>query len=264
MNETAPSLNGCRVWVTRPRDRAAALCALVRAAGGEPVTFPLVEIAPAPDAAAARAQLAGVGTGPDIFIFVSPAAVHGALALQPDLPTLLANGQVYAVGGATAAELVRLGICATTGPGPAFGAADLLTHPGLREDVVRGRTVLIVKGVGGEPALAETLVIRGARVHQAEVYRRVPPRPDPEATAALWHRAPPDVIVLTSAGAVAALVMLTPALQQARLRATALVVISARVAATARGAGFTGAVQVAAAATDPGLLEALLSWKIQR
>ncbi len=257
------ALAGCRVWITRPRAQAGALCALVQSAGGEAIPFPLVEIVPPVEEAAARTQLAGVD-GRQACIFVSRNAVLCALALQPDLLRNVGAGRVFAVGAGTASELARHGIGAATGPGPAYGAADLLTHPALQSDAVRDRDVLIVRGSGGETVLADTLVARGARVHHAEVYRRAAPAPAPGALRALWQATPPDVIVLTSAEAVPTLVALTPDAQVQRLRDTALVVISPRVATAARNAGFSGVVRVAVAATDTGLLEALLAWRTHR
>lgn len=263
MVERAAGLAGCRVWVTRPREQAAGLCALIRAAGGEPVNFPLVEIVVAPAAGTARALLAGIRPG-DTCIFVSRNAVRLALELAPPFVAALGTCRVFAVGAGTAAELARHGIAATAGPGPAYGTADLLTLPDLQDANLRGHDVFIVRGAGGEPTLAQTLTARGARVQCAEVYQRARPEPDPAATETLWRTASPDIMVLTSAEAVATLVALTPPARQARLLATALVVISSRVASAARNAGFAGTVQVATGATDTGLLEALLAWRTPR
>lgn len=260
MVDERATLAGCRVWVTRPRAQAAALCELIRLAGGEPVNFPLVEIGAPPDAAAASAALAGAGSG-YACIFVSRNSVRCALELVPALSSQLGPCAVFAVGAGTAAELAGYGIAAATGPGPAYGAADLLTLPALQAGAVRGRDVLIVRGAGGEPTLGVTLTARGARVRVAEVYRRVPPAADRTATGTLWHTAPPDIMVLTSAGAAGTLVQLTPAGRRAQLLATPIAVISERVAAAARDAGFTGPVRVAAGATDTELLEALLAWR---
>lgn len=263
MVERAAGLSGCRVWVTRPRGQSDGLCALIRAAGGEPVEFPLLEIEAVQDGGAARSLLAAIRPG-DICIFVSRNAVGLALEPAPDVVAALGACRVFAVGAGTAAELARHGVAAATGPGPAWGAADLLTRPELQEAAVHGRDVLIVRGAGGEPTLARVLMQRGAHVQYAEVYRRARPDLDLAATESLWRAAPPDIMVLTSAEAVATLVELTPPARQARLLATALAVISSRVAAAVRTAGFTGPVQVATAATDTGLLEALLAWRTHR
>jgi uroporphyrinogen-III synthase len=248
------------VWVTRPRDQSAELRALIRIHGGEPVEFPVIEIEAAPDPEAARAALADVGRH-CACLFVSRNAVRSALALCPDLAVRAAAISVYAVGAGTAAELSRAGIRAMSGPGPDYGSRDLLTLPELQASAVRGRSLLIVRGAGGEATLRAELTQRGAVVSETVVYRRVRSTPAAMRVDALWNRTPPDVIVLASAGAAPALVELTPTARRARLLQTPLAVISARVAGAARAAGFTGPIETAAAASDAGLCDAVLGWR---
>jgi uroporphyrinogen-III synthase len=259
MADTAAPLAGCRVWVTRPRGQSARLCELVRGSGGEVLEFPLLEILPARDEAAARALLGRVAEH-DFCIFISRSAVRHALRLCPGFGARLGSCRVLAVGAGTAAELAAAGIDAQCGPGPAFSAADLLTIPTLLEEAVRGRAVLIARGEGGGAMLGATLAARGARVCHVDVYRRAVPAPDP-AAGLLWRRSAPDVIVVTSAEAVRALLALTPPAHHTALLGTALIVISRRVRDAARAAGFAGAVVVASAASDAGLHESLLAWR---
>jgi uroporphyrinogen-III synthase len=253
-------LSQCRVWVTRPQEQAAELCALVRSHGGDAVEFPLTVIEPAPAPDAARATLEAIGRR-DCCVFVSRNAVRSALALCPDLPARAAGCRVFAVGAGTAAELSRAGISAASGPGPDYGSRDVLTLPELQGGSVRGRTVLIVRGAGGDAALQRELRRRGAIVDEVDVYRRGRITPEPGRVEALWQRTPPDVIVLASAGIVRALIDLTPDACRERLMRTPLAVISARVAEAARGAGFTGAIEISRAATDAGLCNAVLAWR---
>jgi uroporphyrinogen-III synthase len=256
-------LAGCRIWVTRPRAQARALCDLIQGAAGEAVEFPLMEIVAAPDPDAARSTLGQVAQF-DLCIFISRNAVLYALELQPELAAAAGKCQMFAVGAGTAEELSRGRIEAVTGPGPAHGAADLLTLPQLQAEAVRGRSILIVRGLGGEAVLREELERRGAGVHYLEVYQRRRPDHDHNRLRRLWQQTPPDVIVLTSAGGVRALPELTPDEQQARLLDTALVVISDRVCAAARRAGFTGVVLVAVGASDLALFQTLLKWRSNR
>jgi uroporphyrinogen-III synthase len=261
--ETGTALVGCRIWVTRPRDQAWVLCDLIRGAAGEAVEFPLMEIVAAPDPDAARTTLGRLAQF-DLCIFISRNAVRCALALQPGLARAAGGCRMFAVGAGTAAELSGGGIKAASGPGPAHGADDLLTLPQLQAQAVRGCSILIVRGVGGEALLREELERRGARVQYAEVYQRRRPDPDRDRLRRLWQQTPPDVIVLTSTGGVRALPELTPLAEHTRLLRTALVVISDRVCAAARGAGFTGAVLVAAGASDLILFQTLLKWRSNR
>jgi len=219
-----------------------------------------MEIVVAPDPDAARALLGRMAQF-QFCIFISRNAVRCALELQPRLVQAAGSCRMFAVGAGTAAELSGGGIEAVTGPGPAYGAADLLTLPQLQAEAVRARSILIVRGVGGESLLREELERRGARVQYAEVYQRRPAGHDRDRLAQLWQQAPPDVIVLTSAGGVGALLELTPLVERARLLRTALVVISERVCAAARRAGFTGVALVAAGASDLVLFQTLLKWR---
>lgn len=253
-------LTGCCAWVTRPREQSAELCALIRARGGEPVEFPLTEIVSAPAPAAARAELRGIARH-HCCVFVSRNAVRFALELCPDLAAQSGACRFFAVGAGTASELSRAGMHARTGPGPAYGSDDLLGLPELQSDSVQGRPVLIVRGVGGEATLRNVLSQRGASVREAEVYRRRRIELEPARVDALWQQSPPDVIVLTSAGGARYLIELTPAAQRGRLLRTALAVISGRVGAAARRAGFSGVIEVADAATDRGLCDSILAWR---
>lgn len=257
---THAALADCRVWVTRPRAQAAVLCELIRAAGGEAVEFPLTEVVPAPDQDAARTALEQVAQYA-LCIFISRSAVRCALELCPSLGTLFGNCRVLAVGAGTAAELSRYRIEAATGPGPAYGSDDLLTLSQLQADAVRGRNVLIVRGTDGDAKLRNVLAQHGAVVRYAEVYQRRRPDHDMNQIRLRWRQAPPDVIVLTSAEGVSALQELTPGEHRARLMQTPLVVISDRVCAAARSAGFAAAVQVATSAGDAGLYQTLLAWR---
>ncbi len=254
------ALDGCRIWVTRPRAQARALCDLIQGAAGEAVEFPLTEIVAAPDPDTARAMLVRVAQF-DLCIFISRNAVRYALELRPELPVATGKCRMFAVGAGTAAELSRGRLEAVTGPGPAHGAADLLTLPQLQAVAVHGRSILVVRGLGGEALLRAELERRGAIVHYAEVYQRRRPEYDHSHLQRLWQQTPPDVIVLTSAGGVRALLELTPAGQHARLLQTTLVVISDRVNAAARRAGFTGAVLVTAGTSDLTLFQTLLKWR---
>ena len=73
-------LSGKRIVVTRPRELAQGLAALIAQAGGEPLLFPTIEIRDAEDPAPARALLARLHEF-DLAVFVSPSAVRKAFEL---------------------------------------------------------------------------------------------------------------------------------------------------------------------------------------
>ncbi len=257
---SATVLAGCRIWVTRPRAQAQALCELIRNAGGNAIEVPVTEMVPAPDQNAASTALRQIAQR-DLCIFISRNAVRFALELAPALASDRGKCMMLAVGAGTAAELSGFGISAATGPGPAFSADDLLTLPQLQASALRGRSVMIIRGTGGQETLRDELMRRGADVCYAEVYERRRTEYDPEYRQRLWRQTPPDVIVLTSVGAVRALLELTPKELHSRLLQSVLVVISERVSASARRAGFAGPILIAAGATDPILYQTLVTWR---
>lgn len=254
---TQQPLTGIRVLVTRPAHQAANLCALIEAAGGRAVRFPALEISAPPDIAAAKAALVQLDAY-DLAIFISANAVAKALALHPaaDWPVGLRRA---AVGEGTARALARQGLPAHLIPAPPFDSESLLAHADLQQ--IAGQCILIVRGVGGRELLGDTLRARGAEVHYAEVYQRVRPTVDVRDILEVWSRGAINVVTLTSSDAMINLVgMLDPA-AKARLLATPLVVVSARMVQKAQELGFTQPPRVAEAASDEALVAAVIAWR---
>ncbi len=167
-------LAGKRILVTRPRELAVALTALIAGAGGEPVLYPTTEIRDADDPAAAQALLARRQEF-DLAVFVSPSAVRKSLELSPEG----AWPRAAAVGEGTRRELEQRGFRQVIAPQGQADSEALLALPELAQVV--GKRILIVRGAGGRELLGETLVARGAQVAYAECYRRArPATPPPE------------------------------------------------------------------------------------
>src|SRR6185437_3602730 len=93
--------------------------------------------------------------------------------------------------------------------------------------------------------------VRGARLREVQVYRRVPPRLDSRHVDAVLALPRSARVLLSSAEALQNLVDRLPLPALARLRATVAVTSSARLAQAARTAGFARIVQAESAlATD--------------
>jgi uroporphyrinogen-III synthase len=214
------ALAGKRILVTRPRELAQALAALVAAAGATPVLYPAIEIHDLEDDGAARARLARAGVY-DLAVFVSPSAVRKGLALHAGpWPARLA-----AVGEGTRRELEQaLGREVLAPQGGAHSDA-LLALPGLQP--VQGWRALIVRGAGGREFLGRALAARGASVELAECYRRVLPAAPP----------PEGALDAACVGSGEALHNLAALLGMERLRAMPLFVAHERVALLARELG---------------------------
>jgi len=249
--KTAP-LAGRRIVVTRPREQAAGLAALIREAGGEVLLFPAMEIRALADTRKLAALLERLEEF-DLAIFVSRNAVVKGLelvrALRPgkSWPVRLA---VATVGSGSRRELERQGFSGVIAPGGEADSEALLALPGLR--TLDGKAVLIFRGEGGRELLAEGLAARGARVEYAECYRRVRPDADAAPLAAALERGEVDAVTVSSAEGLANLLKYFDAAGRQRLQAVALFVPHRRVAEAAAALGMR-----AALVGGPGDAEAL-------
>lgn len=250
-----PPLAGRRILVTRPRDQADHLLALVRRAGGEGTLFPLIEIREPGDRAALQRIIDRLDEY-DLAIFISPTAVTHGLAhvrARREWPRHLA---VAAVGQGTARTLTENGFATILAPVQGGDSEALLALPEMSR--VAGKRVLILRGQGGRELLAEILRQRGAVVDYAECYRRV--KPDASARPSLESllRGPLDALVITSTEALHNLLELCAGTLNMRLATLPLFVPHQRIAAAARDAGFTTVVVTAAG--DAGLVEGMVKF----
>lgn len=235
------ALCGRRILVTRPRELAAGLAALIAREGGEPVLYPAIEIRDPENPAAARALLARAAEF-DCAVFVSPSAVRKAFALHAGPWPL----RIAAVGEGTRRSLEERGLRNVIAPEGRADSEALLALPELRQ--VRGLRVLMVRGEGGRELLGETLAARGAEVSAAECYRRARPSAPP----------PPGVLDAACVGSTQALDNLVAAFGCERLRALPLFVPHARVEQHARTLGLE--TPVLAGPRDAQMLERLVAY----
>jgi len=242
-------LAGRTLVITRPAGTARAMARQVRVRGGVPVLLPGLSLRAADDVAAARADMREA-LDAELLLFTSPAAVRFAAALLP----LATRATVLAVGQGTARALRRHGLSALA-PGYRQDSEGLLAMPELQS--LHGRCVALVGAPGGRGLLRDRLVTRGARLHEAHVYRRVPPRLGPRHVEAV-RQLPADArVLLSSAEALQNLRAVLPPSAWQRLCVALAVVSSERLAAAARAAGFTR-VRLAASARASDLLAAAI------
>ncbi|MFY2763901.1 uroporphyrinogen-III synthase [Arenimonas sp. MALMAid1274] len=185
-------------------------------------------------------------------VFTSPAAVrfarlHAPLQAQP--------GQRWvAVGSGTAAALQRAGVDDVELPPGRSDSEHLLALPALQD--VAGLDVGLVTAPGGRGLIAETLAQRGARMHLAEVYRRVPVAPTATRLARLDQFQERGALLVSSAEAFDGLWSRLPEPARARWRLRPVVASSPRLAASLAALGFT-AIVLAEGAAPSHLLQAL-------
>jgi uroporphyrinogen-III synthase len=247
----AAELTGIGVLVTRPAHQADGLCRRIEQAGGRAIRFPVIEIVPPADPAAAVARFSTLDDY-DLVIFVSANAVH----LAPPADTWSGSPRLAAIGRATARALEQAGRPADICPASGFNSEALLAMDALQD--MGGRRVLIVRGEGGRELLADTLRRRGAEVDYAEVYRRQRPEVDPARVLALWSGGAVDVVTATSNETLQNLYDLLDGPGRGKLLATPLVVVSERMVQLAVRLGFSRPPVVAEEAGDEGLMKALL------
>jgi uroporphyrinogen-III synthase len=142
----------------------------------------------------------------------------------------------FAVGAGTAAALQRAGMADVAAPAR-MDSEGLLALPGLQD--IAGTTIGLVTAPGGRGMLAPELQERGARVLRADVYTRTPVAPAPRALAALREAPGPLVLALSSGEALQRALATVPDDIAAILLGACVVAASDRLAALARGLGFT-------------------------
>jgi len=248
-------LAGRGIVVTRPAHLASGLAALIRAAGGNPILFPVLEIRDVADPAPLNALIDRLDAF-DLAIFISPNAADKAMHLIAARRALPAKLALAAIGRGGVKALGRFGVSGVIAPDGRYDSEALLEQPALRE--VRGRRVVIFRGEGGRELLGDTLRARGALVEYAECYRRG--RPDTDAAPLLraWAGNALDAITATSSESVRNLFDMVGAGGQTRLRDTPFFVPHPRIAGTARALGLSGVIVTGAG--DEGLVAGLTDY----
>lgn len=243
-----PPLAGLQILVTRPALQAAGLCARIHALGGKAIALPALTIE--------AKSVTPPAERFDLLIFISSNAVqHGTVILnsQP-------QARIAAVGTATAAALQSLGHAVDVAPEQAANSEALLAHPLLQTPPAR---ILIVRGTGGRDLLRDTLRARGSQVELAEVYDRVPAKPDPEqylTVKTLLDASELDIISVTSIEILQALDAMLEVDVRCLAHPCILLAGSARIAATARQLGWQGEHIIADSPEDAAMIAALTRW----
>ena len=244
------NLAGLKVLVTRPRDQADGLAQAIVQAGGIPLLFPLLDIAPVEDAAVLQRQVSHLARC-DLAIFISPNAVKFGMAAIATSGLAL-DMKVATVGQGSAKALRAAGVSEVIAPAERFDSEGLLALPELQR--IAGWRVMIFRGDGGRELLGDTLKARGAEVEYVACYRRG--RPQDNAGELL--QAQPDAITVTSSEALGYLWQMLDTEALSVLRDTPLFVPHPRIAELARSQGWTEVHLTGAG--DEGLISALLSW----
>jgi uroporphyrinogen-III synthase len=183
-----------KVLITRPRAQSDSFADALRAAGFEPIYFPVIEIRSIEDNPELERALKNLNKY-DWIVFTSVNAVDGA-RLAPAFAQIQGRPQgsplrIAAIGPKTADALRKHNIEPDFIPEEYVAEAIL---PGLGD--LRGKWVLLPRAEIARKILPEEIVKAGGTAHEITVYKTLPAQPDAEGIAAL--KSGVDVITLTS------------------------------------------------------------------
>lgn len=244
-------LFGQRIVVTRAREQAGTLAAILHGLGAEVIELPTIEIQPAADYAPLDAAISHLREY-EWLIFTSANGVRFFLdrldRSASDLRSI--QGRLCAIGPATreALERFHLKVDVTAKEYVAEGLLQALSAYDLN-----GARILIARAAVARDLLPTELSRRGANVDVIEAYRTVPPANLPERAAAALTRHP-HWITFTSSSTARNLIDAVGADALRRIRCASIGPITST---TLRAAGIEPAVE-ASTFTVAGLVEALL------
>jgi len=252
---SAGRLAGRRIVVTRPAGQNEGLAELIRAEGGEPIVFPVLEILDLEDTRALVAVADRLDEY-DLAVFISPNAVDKALNVIGARREWPQGLRAATIGRASERALARYGVTDVIAPSGRFDSEALLALPQLAD--VQGWRVVVLRGDGGRELLGDTLRERGATVDYIECYRRVRPNADIEPLLKRWGRGEVDAVTVSSSEGLRNLYDMLGKLGQAWLKRTPLLAPHARIAENARALGCERVIETGPA--DEGLCAGLVAF----
>ena len=242
------------VVVTRPLRQAIEFANRLEAAGRAAVVFPLLQIAPLPDATALRAVLGRLSEF-SLAAFVSPNAIDATFAHIERWPPEVA---LAVMGQSSRQALARHGITAdkfqiTSPTDPRRSDSQTLLEA-LDLQRLQSAKVLILRGETGRELLGDALRAAGAQVEQVAAYRRSATTSTPALMAQLAGLLDTDNCwVITSSEALQVLMQLVaeadPQHGVAKIQQKKLLVPHERIREVAQSIGFS-AVELTDAGDD--------------
>lgn len=246
-------LAGKVVLVTRAREQASGLSALLRSFGADVLEFPAIRIAPAADYQDLDAALADLAT----YRWACFTSVNAVAAVDERLRAIggewsgFAGTRVAAIGPATALALQELAVRVEYVP-RRFLAAEIAA--GLPD--AEGARILLARADIADSRLVEGLQARGAQVDQLVAYRTLLGDEDAADLRERLVAGTIDVVTFASSSTVRNLCQSLGPDARALLGGTLVACIGPVTAGTARELGIEPAV-VAEEHTIPGLVAAI-------
>ncbi|MGL5008183.1 MAG: uroporphyrinogen-III synthase [Plesiomonas sp.] len=223
------------ILVTRPGESGLALTQALSARGRAAIYAPLLTFSAGRELNALPAAFHRLQAD-DVIIAVSGNAVRYAQQALQQIGASWPQVQYAAIGRSTAHALQQ-----ASGQPVLFPAHDE-TSEGLLQMItaqaMAGRHVLILRGNGGRPLLADTFTTWGSFVTLHECYQRQPIDLCGEQLTDIWQRANVNILLVTSGEILQQLVALIPKTEHDWLTSCRLVVVSKRIAAMAQALGW--------------------------
>ncbi|MDE0840717.1 MAG: uroporphyrinogen-III synthase [Porticoccaceae bacterium] len=160
---------GKRVLVVRAQRDSDEFLALLQRAGSVVDCLPIMSIQPLEESPEIKRAILDFDLN-DRTIFISVYAARLGLHWIDQYWPMLPLGMAYFAVGNQTAKVLRDSGCDVTTPHSEFTTEGLLAMPELQD--LEGRRVLIFCGSGGRQKLADSLLLRGARVDSCALYRR--------------------------------------------------------------------------------------------
>lgn len=251
------SLLGLKVLITRPAHQAYALATNMQSYGGVPICFPTLNIVQTN----IKSLILTVKKLPeyDFILFISPNAVFKtALYIHKIWTNWPHNCKTIAIGPGTALALKQYNLPANYQPDKEFNGIGLLALPILQN--LKQKKILIMKGKGGRIYLAKELKYRGAQVNSLNVYKRQLPSSN---KSNIPDQKEINIIICTSNIGLKNLVSLLYPSWEDILFQKQLLVISPRIADTAKKLGFVKPALISDNASNEAILQTLFSWQEQ-
>ena len=158
MNTMSQALQGTRVLVTRPLEKAKGLAQAIQARGGEAWILPMLEIVPKPESQSMRNTLLGLDQFQKVIVISQHAARIGLEWIENYWPQMPIGLDWFAIGASTAETLAEYDVQALS-PSPGIDSEALLGMPSFAN--VQGENILIIKGEGGRDLLEQNLARQG-------------------------------------------------------------------------------------------------------
>lgn len=250
------SLHGLRTLITRPIHQAQDLAVQTRFSGGSVIHFPTLDIIGPKNIKKVVLGIRKLNQY-DLVIFISPNAVLKTADYIHDIwPSWPKNLKTIATGAGTALSLKQHNLPCDNYPEKDFNGIGLLKLIALQN--IKQKKILIIKGEGGRHGLAKGLKDRGAQIDNLNVYRRQLPKIDKNN---IPYQDAIDVIICTSHSGLKNLVRLLYPYWQDILFKKQLLVISPRLADSAKKLGFVKPPLISDNATNAAILQQLDFWQ---